>query len=73
MVFAEIDSYSRLNDKDSIVVSIRKQSGTNTVKVADEIKAELDRIRAEYPNLSLVLASDQSDFIHKSTEDAVTD
>jgi HAE1 family hydrophobic/amphiphilic exporter-1 len=71
--FAEVNSYSRLNGHDSIVVSIRKQSGTNTVRVADEVKAELFQIRRDFPNLSLVLASDQSDFIHKSTENAITD
>ncbi len=71
--FSDIDTYSRLNGKDTIAVSIVKQSGTNTVTIADTVKGELDRMRKDYPNLSLTLASDQSDFIKKSTEDSITD
>jgi hydrophobic/amphiphilic exporter-1 (mainly G- bacteria), HAE1 family len=71
--FAEKDSYSRLNGLDSIVISIRKQSGTNTVRVADDVKAELKGIQKDYPNLKVIIASDQADFIHSSTEDSITD
>ena len=62
---------SRLNGKDSVVASIQKQSGSNTVQVADAIKAELDRIQADYPNLAIAIASDQSTFTQESTRDVV--
>ena len=36
---AEVNSYARLDGKDAIAISIRKQSGSNTVQVADDVKA----------------------------------
>jgi HAE1 family hydrophobic/amphiphilic exporter-1 len=71
--FAEVTTYSRLNGKDTIAVSIIKQSGTNTVRIADEVKTELKSVQRDYPDLSLTLASDQSTFIKSSTEDSITD
>lgn len=71
--FADVTSYSRLNGLDSIVVSIRKQSGTNTVRVADDVKAALKGVEQDYANLNVIIASDQADFIHSSTEDSITD
>src|SRR6185436_6944532 len=41
---AEVDSYARLDGKDAIALAIRKQSGANTVDVAENIKAELQTI-----------------------------
>ena len=71
--FAEVTTYSRLNGKDTIAVSIIKQSGTNTVRIADEVKTELKSVQKDYPDLSLTIASDQSTFIKSSTEDSLTD
>ena len=71
--FAEVTTYSRLNGKDTIAVSIIKQSGTNTVRIADEVKTELKSVQKDYPDLSLTIASDQSTFIKSSTEDSITD
>ena len=31
----KLDTYSRLNGQEAVVVSVRKQSGTNTVQVAE--------------------------------------
>lgn len=71
--FADVDTYSRLNGTDSIAISIQKQSGTNTVGVADAVQAELAKIRAENPNLTVVVASDQSTFIRESVNDSLLD
>ncbi|MGE5264752.1 MAG: efflux RND transporter permease subunit [Acidobacteriota bacterium] len=66
-------SYSRLNGKDSISVQVRKQSGTNTVSVAQGVRAEIAKVKHDYPGLSVVTSNDQSDFIQKSIEDSLTD
>jgi hydrophobic/amphiphilic exporter-1 (mainly G- bacteria), HAE1 family len=71
--FKEITAYHRLDDKDNIFVSVQKQSGTNTVKVADQVLKEIDNILKDYPNLGVVLASDQSDFVKQSTQDSLID
>lgn len=71
--FADVVSYTRLNGLDSISVSIRKQSGTNTVRVADGVKEELKRLAKDYPDLSVTVAGDQSEFIKTSTDDSIKD
>src|SRR4029079_18434110 len=42
--FVDVETYSRLNGTDSIAVSVQKQSGSNTVGVADAVEAELTKI-----------------------------
>lgn len=71
--FADVDTYSRLNGTDSIAISIQKQSGSNTIGVADAVQAELAKMRTENPNLSFVVASDQSQFIRESVNDSLLD
>ena len=66
-------SYSRLNGKDSVSVQVRKQSGTNTVSVAEAVKREMTSIKRDYSGLSIVIANDQSDFIEKSIQDSISD
>ena len=68
---AEINSYARLDGKDAITISIRKQSGSNTIQVADNAKAELKRIIDADPDLRYVVPSDQSTFIQQSTDSAI--
>src|SRR6266498_2315430 len=68
---AQVDSYARLDGKDAIALSIRKQSGSNTVAVADGVKAELDKIFANQSDLRYFVPSDQSTFIKNSTNSAI--
>ena len=45
---AEVNGYARLDGKDAIAISIRKQSGTNTVQVADNVEgADQDDLRCQ--------------------------
>ncbi len=71
--FADVDTYSRLNGKDSIAVSVLKQSGSNTVGVANNIRSEVAQLQKQYPNVTLVVANDQSEFIKSSVQDSLTD
>src|SRR5581483_11777141 len=71
--FADVTTYSRLNGNDSIALTIQKQSGSNTVSVADNVKAEIAALQKQYPNLTLIIASDQSEFIRSSVDDSITD
>jgi len=71
--FKEVRSYSRLDGRDNIFISVRKQSGTNTVRVANEVHQEIGRILREYPNLDIAVALDQSDFVKESTQDSLWD
>ncbi len=66
--FKEKTSVSRYNQKDSISISIQKQAGTNTVKVASNIKKVLNqRLKQQLPpNIKIDFVYDQSEFIKKS-------
>jgi HAE1 family hydrophobic/amphiphilic exporter-1 len=67
----EQDTYSRLDGQEAVVVSVRKQSGTNTVQVAERVKKELAALGKERPDLNLAAVQDQSIFVRRSFEDAM--
>ncbi|HYE11906.1 MAG TPA: efflux RND transporter permease subunit, partial [Patescibacteria group bacterium] len=61
-----IDSYSRTNEKNSISISVQKQTNANTVNVARAVKDELEKIEKEYPDTKIELIFDQGEFIELS-------
>lgn len=71
--FADRDVITRVNGKDSVSVIIRRQSGTNTVQVANGVKETLANIEAANPDIALTIASDQSIDVRNSTNGAVMD
>ncbi|MFQ5341617.1 MAG: efflux RND transporter permease subunit [Anaerolineae bacterium] len=71
--FAEVRSHSRLNGQAAVSISVRKQSGTNTVQVADRAKGAIDEILADHPDLEIITIRDESTFVRQSTDDAILD
>jgi len=68
----EQTSASRLNGRPSVGMDIRRQSGANTVKVADAVKEEIEKIRADLPaRMEIIVASDQSVFIEHAIADVL--
>ncbi|MBY0495189.1 MAG: efflux RND transporter permease subunit [Cyanobacteria bacterium] len=49
-----------------IRMQVSKQSGTNTIQVADGVKKEVDKINAEIQGMKLQLLDDQSRFIRRA-------
>jgi len=66
---AERTQLSRLNGRDSVTVLVRKAADANTIAVADATKRELDRIRRQYPDLRITVASDVSTFTREAVND----
>jgi HAE1 family hydrophobic/amphiphilic exporter-1 len=64
---AERSTYSRLDGQDTIIVNIRKQSGTNTVQVVDNVKVELAQLFENRTDLRYVIPNDQSEAVRQST------
>lgn len=64
-------SLARLNGTRAVALWIRRQSGTNTVKVADDVKVQLDQLRKELApqGVNLRVASDQATFIEHSVRE----
>ena len=66
----EARSQTRLDGENAVSLSIRKQTGTNTVEVVDRVLARLERIQAGLPSDIRVLPRrDQSGFIRKSFDE----
>lgn len=66
----EASTISKVNGQMAIGVDIRKQSGSNTVKVVEDIKKQMDSIKKGMPpGVDLVMVRDNSKTIEESVED----
>ncbi|MEX2270941.1 MAG: efflux RND transporter permease subunit [Vicinamibacterales bacterium] len=61
-------SFTRINGKPGVRMRVTKQSGTNTVDIADAVKIEIDRINESVKGVRLAVLDDQSVFIHRSID-----
>ena len=62
----DIRSLLRVNGRPGVRLSVQKQSGTNTVQISDGVRAEIDRINLEMPNLKLNVLEDSAIYINRS-------
>ncbi|MFH1313954.1 MAG: efflux RND transporter permease subunit [Candidatus Eisenbacteria bacterium] len=62
----EVRQIIRIDGEPGVRVSINKQSGANTVKVAQAVNAEIDRINRDLPQLRLIPLIDTSKYIKQS-------
>jgi hydrophobic/amphiphilic exporter-1 (mainly G- bacteria), HAE1 family len=61
---------ARLDGENAVSLVVQKQSGTNTVKVADDIKERLNELRASLPaDITTEIIRDQSRFVKNSIEE----
>lgn len=65
--YADADQLSYLNGKEAVGISVLKQSGANTVSVANEIDDRLKELNQTLPEgVKIDTILDQSDFINQS-------
>ena len=64
--FSDINRVIQVDRKPMIRLSIRKQSGANTVEVAEKARAIMEEINQERDDLKLLVVIDQSEFIQNS-------
>ncbi len=64
-------SLARLNDVRAVSLLVRRQSGTNAVRVAHDVKAEVEKLRQELDpqGVRLAIAQDTSLFIEHSVDE----
>src|SRR5262249_3565157 len=68
--FEEPRSTSRLDGVNAVSLVVQKQSGVNTVKVVEDVKAKLEQHKAGLPpDIVTEIIRDQSRFIKKSIEE----
>jgi HAE1 family hydrophobic/amphiphilic exporter-1 len=67
---ADERTISRLNGRRGVALQVRRQSGENTVAVANAVKRELEALRRELPpGYDMLVARDGSRFISRSIRD----
>lgn len=64
----DIGRFVEINETPMLRMGIRKQSGANTVAVAQAIIREAERINLERPDINLIVVQDQSQFIQQSID-----
>jgi HAE1 family hydrophobic/amphiphilic exporter-1 len=62
----EVTTITRIDGEPGIRISINKQSGANTVQVADGVKREVERIALDHPEVRISTIIDTSDYIRQS-------
>ncbi|MEE9208467.1 MAG: efflux RND transporter permease subunit [Gemmatimonadota bacterium] len=60
---ADRETLARFNGEPAIGLQVYKESGSNTVRVANRVNDVLDQIRAEFPEITLEVAASQASFI----------
>ena len=68
----EVRQYTRIDGKPGLRISINKQSGANTVKVAKAVKEEIDRINRDIPQIRIIPIIDTSEYIQQSINNVGT-
>jgi HAE1 family hydrophobic/amphiphilic exporter-1 len=65
--FAEPRTWNSLEGKQAVTLDVRRQSGTNTVKIIGEVKKKIEQIKKTLPaGVTLRVIRDQSVFINAS-------
>jgi len=59
-------SLLRINGRPGVRMSVTKQSGTNTVQIAEGVRSEIERINREVPGIRLTLLDDSAKFIERA-------
>ncbi len=62
----DLRSFTRINGNPGVRLRVTKQSGQNTVAIADAVRREVERINNEIPGLKLSVLDDSSVFINRS-------
>jgi hydrophobic/amphiphilic exporter-1 (mainly G- bacteria), HAE1 family len=62
----DVRQIQRINGQPGIRLQVQKQSGTNTVQVAQGVRQEIERINREVPGVRLILLNDNARFIERS-------
>ena len=66
--YEDLDRLVTIDKKPMVRFGIRKQTGANTVAVAEQIRQEIDRVNEQRSDLNLFVTTDQSEFIQNSID-----
>ncbi len=69
--FADRETIARFNGRESVGLLVYKESGANTVQVAERVDEVLELLRQEYPEVEIAIASSQAGFIRDAISNVV--
>jgi HAE1 family hydrophobic/amphiphilic exporter-1 len=69
--FKDRESMARYSGEESVGLLLFKESGANTVRVADRVDVILDQLRAQYPDVRIDVAMSQAGFITEAISNVV--
>ena len=73
--YVEREIITRIDGEESVEIALYKAGGTNTVKVSEAVRAELDKVREQLsaidPDLEVSLVTDQARYIRRSVEEVL--
>ncbi len=64
----ETPTLVRLNQENAIAVQVVKQADANTLEVVHRVEETVQNLKNEYPEIQLILAETQADYIRESTQ-----
>ncbi len=64
----DLRAFTRINGRPGIRMRVTKQSGQNTVEIADAVRTEIARINREMPSIRMSVLDDSSVFIKRSID-----
>ncbi|MDH3457813.1 MAG: efflux RND transporter permease subunit, partial [Gemmatimonadota bacterium] len=69
--YADRESIARYDGRESVGLLLFKESGANTVRVAERVDDVLEQLRARYPDLRIDVATTQAGFITEAISNVV--
>jgi HAE1 family hydrophobic/amphiphilic exporter-1 len=69
--FADRETIARYNGRESVGLLLYKESGANTVQVAERIDEILELLSEEYPDIEIAIATSQAGFIRDAISNVV--
>jgi hydrophobe/amphiphile efflux-1 (HAE1) family protein len=67
----DIEGYFRTNEKEAVILGVQRQSGANTVEVADKVKERIKILEEKYPGIDINIVIDLSDFVKSSIDNLI--
>lgn len=67
--FSERQGLTRLNGKEAILIFVKKEALSNTIRVSQKVKNVIEELAKEYPEVNIDIIFDQAEFIKKSISD----
>ena len=68
---ADASSFTRLNGRDIIGLSVVRQARSNTINISDAVQDRVAQLNERFDDLEIQVTSDDADFIRRSVEEVL--